>query len=97
MYKFLLIGLALVVLYKLITNDRGKKAQDESKVREKKIAKGELIKDPACGTYVDPDNAISVRDGDKRYCFCSYDCRDKFLKDLEESGRAIQRREEEEE
>lgn len=97
MYKFLLIGLALVVLYKLITNDRGKKAQDESKVREKKIAKGELIKDPACGTYVDPENAISVRDGDKRYCFCSYDCRDKFLKDLEESGRAIQRREEEEE
>ena len=97
MYKFLLIGLALVVLYKLITNDRWKKAQDESKVREKKIAKGELIKDPACGTYVDPDNAISVRDGDKRYCFCSYDCRDKFLKDLEESGRAIQRREVEEE
>ena len=97
MYKFLLIGLALVVLYKLITNDRGKKAQDESKVREKKIAKGELIKDPACGTYVDPDNAISVRDGDKRYCFCSYDCRDKFLKDLEASGRAIPSREEEEE
>lgn len=89
MQKLLIIGIALLVLYKLITNDKGKKKQDDAKVREKKIANGELIQDPSCGTYVDPDNAISVRDGEKRYCFCSYECRDAFIKKLEEGGRAI--------
>lgn len=97
MYKFLIIALALIVLYKLITNDRSRKSEDDSKAREKKIAKGELVKDPSCGTYVDPENSISVRDGDKRHCFCSYDCRDKFLKNLEESGRAIPGKEDDEE
>lgn len=89
MMKFLLIGLALFVLYKLITNDRGKKKQDESKVKERKIATGEMVKDPICGTYVERDGSITVRDGKQIHCFCSYECRQKFLDGLEASGREI--------
>ena len=77
--KFLIIGLAIFVLYKLFMNDRGKKSATESKVREKKIATGEMVKDPTCGTYVEREGSITVRDGEKVHCFCSYDCREKFL------------------
>ncbi len=79
MTKFLIIGLAIFVLYKLFMNDRGKKSATESKVREKKIATGEMVKDPTCGTYVEREGSITVRDGGKVHCFCSYDCREKFL------------------
>ena len=89
MLKFLLIGLALFALYKLITNDRGKKNQDETKVKERKIATGEMVKDPICGTYVERDGSVTVRDGKKLHCFCSYECRQKFLDGLEDSGRVI--------
>jgi endogenous inhibitor of DNA gyrase (YacG/DUF329 family) len=33
-----------------------------------------------CGTYVSEAESISVKDNDKIYRFCSYDCRDIFLK-----------------
>lgn len=60
---------------------------------ERKVAAGEMVKDPECGTYVSVDGNISVRDGDKVYRFCSYDCRDKFLQRLEEGGRELPPRE----
>lgn len=93
MLKYLLIAVALFVLYKLVTNQGGgrKKGQDkeERKEKERKIAAGELVKDPVCGTYVDADSSIKVRDGRTLYCFCSYDCRKKFLDNLEGEGRDI--------
>jgi len=89
MWKWLLIALAIFVLYKLITNDRGRKEKDESKTKERKIATGEMVKDPVCGSYVEVDSSIKVRDGKKVYHFCSYDCRQKFLERLEDEGREI--------
>lgn len=39
-----------------------------------------LVKDPVCGMYVNPDTAIrEVRDG-QAYFFCSESCRAEFLK-----------------
>ena len=87
--KLLLIGAALFILYKLMTKDKVKNTAKESKVKERKIASGELVKDPMCGTYVDTEGSITVRDGGKKYCFCSYECRQKFLDKLEESGREV--------
>lgn len=89
MMKWLLIAVALFVLYKLITGERFKKVKDDTKIKEKKIASGELVKDPACGTYVDVDSSIKVRDGNKVYHFCSYECRQKFLEELSGEGRDI--------
>jgi hypothetical protein len=38
---------------------------------------GELVKDPACGTYIPRDSAIAARvAGETRY-YCSVTCRDK--------------------
>jgi YHS domain-containing protein len=91
MLKYLLIAVAAFVLYKLFVNERGRKAPDkaEKKERERRIAAGELVKDPCCGTYVDADSSITVRDGKTLHHFCSYECRKKFLEELAQAGREI--------
>ena len=93
MWRLLLIAAAIFVLYKLITNERlggGKgRSKEERKEKERKIAAGELVKDPICGAYVDIESSIKVRDGAVLHHFCSYDCRKKFLDDLESGGREI--------
>ena len=38
----------------------------------------QMAKDPVCGTYVVPDNALSVKIGGQTVYFCSAACRDKF-------------------
>ena len=93
MWRLLLIAAAIFVLYKLITNERlgVRKGQnkEERKEQERRIAAGELVKDSICGTYVDVDSSIKVRDGKTLNHFCSYECRKKFLDDLESGGREI--------
>lgn len=89
MLKWVLIAVALFVLYKLLTGDRNRKSKDEAKIKEQKIASGEMVKDPVCGTYVEVDSSIKIRDGKKVHHFCSYECRQKFLDELEDEGREI--------
>lgn len=91
MLKLIIFAVGCYIVYKLFFKDFLKKkevAEKEQKAEEdRKIAAGEMVKDPECGTYVSVDDSISVRDGDRSFYFCSYECRDKFLKRLEESGR----------
>ena len=37
-----------------------------------------LVRDPACGTYVAPGNALSLTSGGSTYYFCSEKCREQF-------------------
>ena len=37
-----------------------------------------MARDPVCGTFVVPDQALSVQDGTQRIFFCSPACRDKY-------------------
>ncbi|MDR0826367.1 MAG: transcriptional regulator [Desulfovibrio sp.] len=92
MIKWLLLAVAAFVLYKLVTNDRGrndKKDKNEQKIRDRKIASGEMVKDPICNVYVEAESALKVRDGEKTYCFCGYECREKFLEGLKAGGREL--------
>ena len=97
MLKWLILIVAIYVLYRLFAKDELKKkkknTEESAADLERKVAAGEMVKDPECGTYVSVDGNISVRDGDKVYRFCSYDCRDKFLQRLEEGGRELPPRE----
>lgn len=61
-------------------NDRKKSGRGYKKEKEHLIATGEMVKDPVCGAYIDSDSNITVRDGKTVHRFCSYDCRDEFLK-----------------
>ncbi|MEG6503606.1 MULTISPECIES: transcriptional regulator [unclassified Desulfovibrio] len=97
MWKWLILILAGYALYRLFANDVLKKKkenkEDNAAELERKIAAGEMVKDPECGTYVSVEGNISVRDGETVHRFCSYECRDKFLQRLEESGRELPPRE----
>jgi len=80
--KFIIIGVAIFIVYKLFMGDKKKKSMESEKVVKQKVAAGEMVKDPICGTYVERDGSIRVREGEKVHVFCSYECRDKFLKQL---------------
>ena len=86
MWKLIILGVAAYFLWRLFANDFLKKKKiDEEKEKaenEKLIAKGEMAKDPVCGAYVLKEGSISVKDGGKTWHFCSYDCREEFLKRL---------------
>lgn len=81
--KLIIVAGALFIVYKLFMGDKRKREMEQEKVTEKKVASGELVKDPVCGTYVEKDGGIRVREGEKVHVFCSYGCRDKFLKQIE--------------
>jgi len=83
MYRWLILIAAGFILYKLFTGDRGRKKDQEVEAQKRMAATGEMVKDPVCGTYVPVDAGIRARDGDKVYAFCSYECRDAFVKRLE--------------
>jgi YHS domain-containing protein len=86
MFKFIIFIVAAFLLYKLVVGDKKKKSVNKKKQEEKLHATGEMIKDPICGSYVPKDAEIRVRDGETVHAFCSYECRDKYLKQLESSG-----------
>jgi YHS domain-containing protein len=83
MYRWLILIAAAFILYKLFLGDRGRKKDKEVEVKKQMAATGEMVKDPVCGTFVPADADIRARDGDKVYAFCSYECRDAFVKRLE--------------
>ena len=39
-----------------------------------------LVRDPVCGTYVEPSRALSARAGRTTHYFCSQECRRSFVK-----------------
>lgn len=84
MIKWLVLIVCGWALFKLITNDSKKKSEATQQKKERKVAKGDMVKDPVCGAYVELDQQIRVRQGETIHRFCSYECRDKFLQQLEE-------------
>ncbi|MFP5259286.1 MAG: transcriptional regulator [Acidobacteriota bacterium] len=85
MTKWLILIAAGFILYKLFMGDRGRKKEQEAETKKHMAATGEMVKDPVCGTYVPAEADIRARDGNKVYAFCSYECRDTFVKRLEAS------------
>lgn len=80
MLKFVILAVACFILYKLVTNDKKKKVDVKNKQEEKLAQEGVLVKDPVCGTYVSKESDIRIKEGEEIKCFCSYECRDKYLK-----------------
>lgn len=94
MLKWLVLIAAGYFLYRLVTNESRKKSKDDKKQKEEMVATGEMVRDPVCGAYIDANGGVTVRDGEKTYRFCSYECRDTFLKQLQGGGREISAHEE---
>lgn len=99
MIKFLIIAVVLFVIWKLFSGDQQKKKEESAKKEQKMARTGEMVKDPICGTYVKKDSEIRVKNGDDVFCFCSYECRDKYLKSIGAAipGEKVEKAEEEKE
>lgn len=83
MWKLIILALAGYLLFKMFTGDKRQSAKRKKQELKERVAAGELVKDPVCGTYVDVDTDIRVRQGDTVHRFCSYECRDTFVRRLE--------------
>ena len=77
--KVAIVALVCYVLYRLFMNDNKKKAEKDAEKKKKRMESGEMVKDPVCGTYVEKDSAITVRNGEQTLYFCSYECRQKYI------------------
>jgi YHS domain-containing protein len=84
MIRYLLLAIVIYAAFKLFSADSKRRREAAEKDQQKKIKQqvdgGDLVKDPVCGAYVSEADSISVKDKDKIHRFCSYDCRDIFLK-----------------
>lgn len=79
MIRVVVLIFLLVVLYYLVKNLL-KGSENSSRAGEsvdKRVA--ELVRDPQCGTYILPSQAVSARVGRHTYHFCSEECKDRFL------------------
>jgi YHS domain-containing protein len=80
LFRFLLIFLAVLVVYRAVrrlflpSRRRGEVPRGAREV----IHKGEMVKDPVCGTYVPRDGSLSLRERGGEHFFCSPACRDAF-------------------
>lgn len=83
MWKFIILIVAGFVLYKMFTSEQKRKTKASQKETDRLKATGELVQDPQCGAYVSVDSDIRVREGELVHRFCSYECRDKYLNELD--------------
>ncbi|QJT08104.1 transcriptional regulator [Oceanidesulfovibrio marinus] len=88
MLKFVIIIGAAFLLYRMFANDQKKKKDTKVKEQVKSASRGEMVQDPVCGAYVSVDSDIRVREGDKVHRFCSFECRDKYIKRLDQGHSA---------
>ncbi len=86
-FKVVIFALVAYALYRMFMNDRQKKEEKSTREQESRVASGEMVKDPGCGAYVEKDSSLTVRNGEVVHHFCSYECREKYLKQLEEQGK----------
>lgn len=91
MARWVVIGVVLFVLYKLVANEMRKRAGESTpaKAPPRDGHGSNMVKDPTCGSYVETTSSVSVRDRDTVHHFCSYECRDAFLEKLRGTGREI--------
>jgi YHS domain-containing protein len=80
MWKWIVLIAAAYVVWRLIRGDVRQRQEQSGRKERELIDAGELVRDPICGTYVAARTSISVRDGTDEHHFCSYECRDQFLK-----------------
>lgn len=83
-FKILLFAVAAYALYRLFMNDRKKSVEQTENEEAKRVADGTLVRDPIRGVYVEKDSSFSVRNGDTVEYFCSDDCRQKYIKQVQE-------------
>jgi len=78
--RFLLLFIAVLVIYRAVRRlflpSRGR--PEVRGMGREVIHKGEMVRDPVCGTFVPREDSISLAERGTEYYFCSTACRDEF-------------------
>jgi len=80
LFRFLLIFLAVLIVYRAVKRlflpaaKRGEVREGNREV----VHRGEMVKDPVCGTFVPRDDSIGLQQDGEQHFFCSPACRDEY-------------------
>lgn len=81
--RIILIGLLIYVLFKVTSlairsfRTQSFEKPDQVPLSERKVS--EMVRDPVCGLYITPNEALSVMDKGRTIHFCSAECRGKYI------------------
>ncbi len=74
---FIFLGVYIFyIIWKFLTDSEKKEET------QKKIVKENLVKDSVCGLYLPESKAVKLQIKNQNYYFCSNECKEKFLKEL---------------
>lgn len=88
MVRFILLSILLTLLLRAllrlwngvvrgIQGDRPPQGRQGAQVPQRGV---QMVRDPICGTFIVPNNAIAVTADKGREYFCSTECRDAYLR-----------------
>lgn len=88
LFRFLLIFLVVLVLYRAVRRlFLPGRRQDAVPGRDRDVIhKGEMVRDPVCGTFVPREGADRLVQQGVEYFFCSPECRDTFSRGENRAG-----------
>ncbi len=75
MLRLLIAALVIRLVWWFIARQMRGSAPAPPRARGRSVA---LVRDPVCGTYVEPARAVEARVGSTVHYFCSESCRSQF-------------------
>lgn len=75
--RLLLAALIVRLIWKFVAGAVAGAAEPRPRGAKRGVA---LVRDPVCGTYVEPSRAIRTRAGGMTHYFCSRECQRSFVK-----------------
>ena len=81
--RFILIGILIYLLFKVTSlairsfKVQAFERQGQKPLSDRKVS--ELVRDPVCGVYIAPNEALSVVDNGRTIHFCSAECRQQYM------------------
>jgi YHS domain-containing protein len=55
--------------------------KEKLKQKQQEVTPLEMVKDAACGKHIEKSQAYQLYQEENTYYFCSWDCREKFIKE----------------
>jgi YHS domain-containing protein len=83
--RIILIGILIYLLFKVTSlairsfKAQAFEGQDQKPLSDREVS--EMVRDPVCGVYIAPNEALSVVDQGRTIHFCSSECRQQYMID----------------
>ena len=79
LFRLLTFILVIFVAWRMIRNYQAKISRSESNsAKDKILVREKMVKCEMCDVHLPADEAITVKNGDTKYCFCTPEHKDSF-------------------